>query len=241
LFPGLDIKSSLYPSSILFSPNHSKQLLLNRALFSFPFMPDHRPNELFRVLWDIAAEQHYFYNLETYQKVADCLHSTLSLSPAYNSVRNILSASSEHYNAVHVRRGDKTYNQNPEAIPMSLDTYIKYIRQACNTSDLIYLFGDSSLTLQTLHDKLLCEGYQKVEIMLPHRTDNKSGYNQLLFNTMTLQERIEYNRSFMHDFGYMTNAHVFIGSFSSCVGRSAALLRNFKRSYSVDTRFSIVQ
>lgn len=241
LFPGLRVSISMLPSSLLLRVSQN-QSYMNK--FSCDRNLQYHvldPNIIFSTLWHRESEDFFSSQFNLYDRVAENLEFILSHSPDYDIRKAHLMNTDEPFNAVHIRRGDKIYNKKPEANIVPLDIYINNIVNLFNVASPVYLLGDSVDILTILQSKLITLGFTRVVISASTIPISSKGYNQQLFNKLSLTDRLKYNRFFLQDFATMVRANKLLCSFSSCVGRCAALLRGFQRTYSIDTSFSIVQ
>jgi len=241
LFPGIKLSSSFLPSSFLLTPAadpSARSLIDIQQVLSSRYI---NPTQVFRALWNLEVERYFAAKFDLYGRIAEHIEIFLRASPVFCAAIESTSCHLNEFNAVHVRRGDKVAGLNPEAEALSLGVYVKQISEVCNPASPLYLIGDNASTLDELKDSLIPLGFLDVIHKSPSLSGNFPGYDQEIFNALSVERRLEFNRAFLEEFAFLVGAKSLICTFSSCVGRSAALIRRFDRTYSIDTSFSIVQ
>ncbi len=235
LFPSQEFKYSLLTSNLLNPVCPPSKLLRLFGKFIPAFKNLDVCNQYFRRLWSKNAELHYNQNEYFMDRIAQhlssfiCLHESSTSYPAYQ------------YNAIHLRRGDKVYNTNPEASLIDIQHYTKLADINLLKSMPILIFSDSYHHASILSNELTCHGFKKVKLINKCHSLTIKGYNQSLFNKLNSRTKLIYSKSFLSEFNLMVNSNVFICTYSSCVGRAAYAMRKSRNTLSVDTSFSIVQ
>lgn len=164
---------------------------------------------LYRLKRD-AAERLYGFNHETREAV-EALCGTLALP--------------ERYGAIHIRRGDKV--TSGEMSPLPLDAYLEHLDfLGCNH---LFVATDDYAALKELASALPA-GFHLYSFSSP----GDSGHDQSQFNASSPEVRKRETLRMFAEMELMCGAQRLICSFSSNVGRFAALRLGLERCRSVD-------
>lgn len=135
------------------------------------------------------------------------------------------------YVAVQIRRGDKIKGAAKESLAVSIADYAKAALARCVPSgpctavivctDDVTAAEELGIMLQHSHPGLPVRWRRRPDA--PEKL--RQGHWQAEFNSQPLKERIDLTNVFLADMEVMKNAHTLICTFSSNVGRMAALLR----------------
>lgn len=192
-------------------------------------------DQYFRQLWTKDAEARYIDKNSFIECIAQHISSFLCLDDV------LASYPLNKHNAIHLRRGDKVYNANPEAKLIAINRYIELAELHLSKCMPLLIFSDSYHHASILSERLTLQGFQKVRPMNTSNALTTKGYNQRHFNKLNLRLKLLYSKSFLNEFKLMVCSNVLICTYSSCVGRTAYIMRRTKDTISADTAFSIVQ
>jgi hypothetical protein len=239
ILPHLYIRPTVFPSYLI-SPvidSPSTRIMLKAPIAGKYF----QPKLLFQHMWRPETEEKIRDEFDLLTAISVNIASALApyLAKSPQVIDGIPFGTA--YNVVHVRRGDKIYNSNPEARLYPLAAYRDLGLRKLDRCLPLVLLGDSTQDILELSEMLLAAGFQSVQRRTPLLSTGADGYDQTRFNRLHTSQRSSYNLAFIDDFMLMVNARQLICSYSSCVGRSAGILRRTLNTYSVDTDFTIVQ
>ena len=198
------------------------------------------PKYIFQSVWQPRYESELRANIDLNEALRISMSQLLPQS-LFDSVCNLGEWAFMPFNTVHVRRGDKVHNTNPEAVLTPFSCYINTIVEYCDKATALLLVGDSHQQIVDLGLALSKLGYSNVHLRSPVSNHSCLGYDQQRFNKLSLSTKLLYNRAFLDDFKSLLHAHVLICSHSSCVGRCASILRGSLPTISVDTPLCVVQ
>lgn len=178
------------------------------------------------------AAQHPVSELAFYRHVVSSLWKPNSkTSKAMTKIFKRLGLEPRHYVAVHIRRGDKR-----REVPLtSLKKYARAIRIMARLNEPIFIATDDGSVLYDMRKRLP----DRIIKMLPSAT-KRVGHLQAEQNRVWMKRRYEDVVDLMAEIELMRKARIFIGTFSSNLGRLVYVLRNTdeRDSVSLDDRWS---
>lgn len=240
LFPSLDICACPFPSSYV-SPvrGEVKRFGLLRLIGQSKYFMS---VSIFNSIWSYSAESKFLSEFDLYSAVQANLTSLLRTSVTYEGgLFGDNHLSHKPFNAIHLRLGDKVYSKFAEALQIPLDVYAQACCENFSKHNHVYVMGDSPEANDKLADMLRFSGFQSVSTLSPCYANLTTGYDQACFNRLPVDKKVKYSTLFMSDFVKLVLAESVICTFSSNVGRSAALLRGNKNILSLGGDFRIVQ
>ncbi len=136
-----------------------------------------------------------------------------------------------HFVAIHIRRGDKVYGKKWEAKRIEIREYFEMSIKKCpNIKDIFVATDDFSVIRE-------CRQLYPEYTIHTLCSEEKAGHDEASFAQMTPLQRKKETLAFLLESEIMKMADVFIGTYSSNVGKAMALLRD-KDTYSVDIHWS---
>lgn len=240
LFPLLDISVCPFPSSYV-SPVRGEASHINFPKF-FGLSRFSISASVFQSAWSEAAENYFADKFDLYSVVRSnltrILHGSACFGAESSGDRHL---HLEAYDVVHLRLGDKVHSKFAEAPHLPLEAYVRACCENFSKSNQVYVVGDSPNANDKLAEMLKCSGFLAVSPLSPSCAHLSNGYDQTVFNKFTLAKKVQYSESFILDFAKIVFAKSVVCTFSSNVGRSAALLRGNNNITSIHGDFRIVQ
>eukprot|EP00737_Agarophyton_chilense_P003481 gb/GEZJ01004086.1/.p1 GENE.gb/GEZJ01004086.1/~~gb/GEZJ01004086.1/.p1 ORF type:complete len:362 (+),score=40.01 gb/GEZJ01004086.1/:364-1449(+) len=135
------------------------------------------------------------------------------------------------YLALHIRRGDKA----KERPLVPLRRYVEAVELLQRNNDTIFVATDDGTVLDTLRKELVGK-----HIVSVAAAEGRRGHNQMLMNRMYLKRNEARVVTLLAEIEVMRKATIFIGTFSSNLGRLVHVLREHKAmsSVSLDDRWA---
>jgi hypothetical protein len=190
---------------------------------------------LFKLLWTRECEDYYTstsnFTAEMSQQISAILNPYLA-----NDIKH-----RNEFNAIHLRRGDKVHNKKPEAKIVPLFKYVISANSFFDAKLPILIFSDSPSEAHELKSQLESDGFCAHYTQARNAAYSHTGYDQRSFNRLHAYSKIAAAKSFLNEFSQMVASNHLLCTFSSCVGRTAYMLRAPNTTTSLDTKFSIVQ
>lgn len=196
-----------------------------------------RPGTLFtHDIWDATQSPEFLskvfvfpelgINGNIFQAKRALLSHVFRLTPTTKrSIDKLGMAPPEAYVAFHIRRGDKLVS---EAKAVEVDKYMLALQAIRNDIKHIYLATDDHAVVKELQSKY------KDYIFYSLCPENQSGYRQSSFNTADLSHKKTETLRLLADIQNIQGAEIFIGTFSSNIGRLIALLKGIENCISLD-------
>ncbi|KAI0565822.1 Alpha-(1,6)-fucosyltransferase [Gracilaria domingensis] len=128
------------------------------------------------------------------------------------------------YLAVHIRRGDKA----KERPLVPLRRYVEAIKLMQNSNGTVFIATDDGSVIKTMREQLA--GRRVVSVTA---AQERKGHIQKLMNRMYLKQNEERVVALLAEIEMMRKATVFIGTFSSNLGRLVHVLRDQEAESSV--------
>ncbi len=131
----------------------------------------------------------------------------------------------KEFAGIHVRRGDKLIE---EASLFEVEKYIKIISEKTPHINTIFIASDSYEVVEEF------ETHYPNYTLVTFIPESSMGHLQKNFNLSTKEQRFANTLLLLKDINFLTRSTIFVGTYSSNIGRLIALLRNDSFSYSVD-------
>lgn len=136
------------------------------------------------------------------------------------------------YIAIHIRRGDKVKGFTKEAEYIEATQYINKIKRIDSGITNIFIATDAYQAFADFQ-RLCPANWRVTTFCLPH----KRGHQQLIFNLQPKQNKKNAMLDLFIDLHFLSKAEIFIGTYSSNIGRFVALFRGGDRCHSLDTKW----
>lgn len=193
-------------------------------------------NLLFQSIWNENFESQLQVSYDyDFHKVATYFHDNWRLSDnvkkRVKEIQESLSLNCK-YLALHIRRGDKLISESEE---MPISSYFEKVN--LELYDKIFVATDDFSVISEIRSYLLSVSHD-MEIVT-NTLESKAGHLQSDFNN--IENKLLKNEiiDLLAETELLRLSDVFVGSFSSNIGRYVHLLRFGKNSYSVDIPYHV--
>jgi hypothetical protein len=136
------------------------------------------------------------------------------------------------YVAVHIRRGDKVAGAHKEANAIAVSHYTRAVRKRGRRVKNVYIASDD----YDAADEFVRFSPTKWRIAL-RCTESSKGYDNVAFAIQDPQTTKTQMYDLLIDLHLLAEAEVFIGTYSSNIGRLLVLLRNNYQCHSLDRKW----
>lgn len=167
----------------------------------------------------------YRFSEETAARVNDEIRARLDGSDSFLRDRT-------PYIAVHIRRGDKVKSRKPEAKRIHAGEFVRTIRELDTKISDVLISTDDYDAVQEF--RAAAPSAWRILTFCP---EDKNGYVQKDFRRLEGAGKKEEMIRLFADLELLSRAGVFVGTYSSNIGRFVALMRGGRNCYSLDKKW----
>lgn len=138
----------------------------------------------------------------------------------------------EPYVGVHIRRGDKVALRTREAMPVAASEYVRTIRELDAKITNVLIATDDYQAVQEF--RAAAPADWRITTFCP---EDHYGYAQRKFRRLGGGEKKEEMIRLFADLDFLFRAEVFVGTYSSNIGRFVAVARGGRNCYSLDKKW----
>lgn len=132
--------------------------------------------------------------------------------------------------ALHIRRGDKVFGERKEAKLIDVHQYFDQALALVPEAETFFIATDDFTVIEEC--RRLYRYFNIVTLCGP----NEAGHSEASFAVLSAKQRRQATLDLLVDSEVMKRADIFVGSFSSNVGRAMCLFRE-EHTYSLDERW----
>jgi len=133
---------------------------------------------------------------------------------------------------IHIRRGDKVLGGTKEANAIRIAEYIELIEKNDRNIENLFVATDDYSCIEDISNTF------KQFNIFTFCEPNKKGYKNITFIKSNSNEKKKEIFSLFLDLYHLCESDIFVGTYSSNIGRFVALYRNLKQSFSVDRNWN---